>query len=189
MESSIVEDIKFGDAEAFEKVFQEYYKALCGHAYKLLLDGDDAEEMVQNVFVKFWNKREHVTITSSIKSYLYQAVKNESLNYLKHKLVVRDHVTESLHTKPDEPSDTVVVSELHKKIEDVLQAIPPERKKIFLMNRNDGLKYREIADKLNISIKTVENQMGKALKYLRTELAEYLSLAILGVIKWINYFI
>jgi len=83
----------------------------------------------------------------------------------------------------------VVVSELHKKIEDVLQAIPPERKKIFLMNRNDGLKYREIADKLNISIKTVENQMGKALKYLRTELAEYLSLAILGVIKWINYFI
>ena len=188
MDSSVLEDIKFGDEKAFENVFQQFYEVLCSHAYNLLRDGDDAEEMVQNVFVKFWNKKDHVIITTSLKSYLFQSVKNECLNFIKHKQVVREHVTESLHAKPDAPSDTVVVAELQKKIEDVLEGIPPERKKIFLMNRNDGLKYREIAVKLNISIKTVENQMGKALKYLRSELAEYMSVGLLIVIKWINNF-
>jgi len=189
LESSIIEDIKFGDVKAFENVFHEYYGVLCSHAYKLLLDGDDAEEMVQNVFVKLWNKKDHVTITSSIKSYLYQAVKNECLNFIKHKQVIRNHATDYLHVNPEPTSDTVVVEELRRKIEDSMSNLPPERKRIFLMNRNEGLKYREIAEKLNISIKTVENQMGKALKYLRLELSEYMSISFLIGLKWLDVYL
>ena len=188
MGQEAVEDIKSGDVNVFEQLFNDYYDQLSAHAYKILLNTDDAEEMVQNVFVKFWNKRETLTISDSPKSYLYQAVKNESLNFIKHKKLVLQHATGGIATTLSASPDPLVLAELQEKIDHVLAALPTERKKIFLMNRNDGLKYREIAERLNISIKTVENQMGSALKYLRSQLSEYMSIVILIITKWLNIF-
>jgi len=183
-----LEDIKYGDVGAFEEAFHSYYSPLCAHAFGILKDPDDAEEMVQNVFVKFWNKKDHVTIATSFKSYLYQSVKNECLNYIKHRKVVAEHVQETVYLNKDSVTDDVIASELQGRIDAVVQKLPPERKKIFLMNRSEGKKYKEIADELNIAVKTVENQIGKALKFLRVELAEYLSAALLVLAKWINFF-
>lgn len=186
MQDNLLNDIQAGDAAAFEEVFNEYYSSLCRFALNFVGDPDESEEIVQNSFVKFWNKKEQITISTSLKSYLYQAVKNESLNHIKHLNVVKSHEGRQENKYESDGSDLLVTQELQYKIDDSLAKLPVERKKIFLLSRNEGLKYREIADKLDISIKTVENQMGKALKFFRSELVEYLSLGLLVIIKYLN---
>ena len=188
MKIGVIDEIKSGDVKVFEQLFNDYYDQLCAHAYTVLQDGDDAEEMVQNVFVKFWNKRATLSISGSLKNYLYQAVKNESLNFIKHRNVVQLHAKDALADTATHAPDPLVIIELQEKIEQVLADLPPERKKVFLMSRNEGLKYREIAEKLNISIKTVENQMGSALKFLRTQLVDYIGMLTLILFKWLNIF-
>jgi RNA polymerase sigma-70 factor (ECF subfamily) len=189
-DTEALQKIYAGDVKAFESVFEYYYQQLCLFTLKYLKDPDDAEEVVQDTFVRFWNKRKEINITSSLKSYLYQSVKNSSLNRIQHLKVVRDHEqshVESISTP--EPSDPLVEMELQEKINSTLELLPPERKKIFLMSRNEGLKYKEIADKLKISVKTVENQMGKALKFLRTELAEFMSVGLLLITEIIKKYL
>jgi len=189
-DTEALQKIYAGDVKAFESVFEYYYQQLCSFTLKYLKDPDDAEEVVQDTFVKFWNKRKEINITSSLKSYLYQSVKNASLNRIQHLKVVRDH--EESHVKPTsayQSSDPLVEMELQEKINSSLEQLPPERKKIFLMSRNEGLKYKEIAEKLNISIKTVENQMGKALKFMRTELAEFMSVGLLMLTEIIKKYL
>ncbi len=175
----ISKQIQLGDEQAFEQVFRQYYSLLCGFAKKYTADIDEAEEVVQDVFYNFWMKRASIDIQGSIKSYLFTAVRNTCLNQIKHRNIVANHAN---HVQWQESapqfhdSNTMELSELRQKIDDCIAKMPPERKKIFIMNRHEGLKYREIADQLNISIKTVEAQMGKALKYLRESLADYLPL-------------
>lgn len=179
-----MEEIKSGNASYFEDIFRKYYQSLCLFALKYVKDHDDAEEIVQDMFVRIWQKRAELTIATSLKSYLYQAVRNTCLNHLKHNNIKLEYQRNTIESSPStDVSDTLVALELEVKIQGTLDKLPPERKKIFLMNRNEGLKYREIAEKLNISIKTVENQMGKALKFLKTELIDFLSIVILISVK------
>ncbi len=186
MRESLLNDIQSGDTGAFEEVFNEYYSSLCRYALIYVGDPDESEEIVQNSFVKFWNKKKQITISTSLKSYLYQVVKNESLNHIKHLKVVKSFEGSHHNKNKGDASDTLIAKELQYKIDASLAKLPVERKKIFLMSRNEGLKYREIADKLGLSIKTVENQMGKALKFFRSELVDYLSLGLLVLIKYLN---
>jgi len=183
VQDSLLARILTADVVAFEEVFNRYYEALCRYALNFVGDPDESEEIVQNTFVKFWEKKELITIFHSLKSYLYQAVKNESLNHIKHLRVVKAY--EGSQGKKDQGngSNALVAQELQNKIDISLAKLPAERKKIFLMSRNEGLKYREIAEKLGISIKTVENQIGKALKYFRTELIDYLTIGLIVMIK------
>ncbi len=180
--SGIAERIKNGDRMAFESLFHEYYTGLCHYAFKYIRDAEDSEEIVQDTFVRFWEKRSQISVEHSLKSYLFTAVRNASLNFIKHAAVVRDHAGHVLHNESDEDhSDHMVTVELQERISRAVSDMPAERQRIFRMSRDEGLRYKEIADQLNISVKTVENQMGKALKYLREELAEYL------VIGWVVY--
>ncbi len=170
--SRIIED----DASAYEKVFHEYYSGLCRYALRFVRDPDQAEELVQDTFVKIWQRRKSLSIRHSLKSYLYQSVRNQCLNFLKHQDIVRDfEQTAPIPLHND--SDTVVLSELEALIVKAVNDLPPERQKIFRMSRDEGLRYSEIADQLGISVKTVENQIGRALKYLREELADFLVIA------------
>jgi len=187
LRETLLKDIQSGDAGAFEEVFNEYYTSLCYYALKYVDDPDQSEEIVQNTFVKFWNKREQIRIAGSLRSYLYQAVKNESLNHIKHLKVVKSFEGSHQNKNQSDGSDILITQELQNKIDGSLAKLPVERKKIFLMSRNEGLKYREIAEKLGISIKTVENQMGKALKLFRSELIDYLSIGLLVLIKYLNF--
>lgn len=165
------------DKTEFEALFRAHYSTLCGYANTFLKDSDASEEIVQEVMLKIWINRSTLHITTSIRSYLFRAVRNGCMNLLNH-IDIREEYkawNESAIRRDElSPEDSVVVSELEIKIREAIDNLPLERKKVFVMSRYDGLTYLEIAAKLGISVKTVENQMGSALKTLRTELADYL---------------
>ncbi|MGC8824636.1 MAG: RNA polymerase sigma-70 factor [Bacteroidales bacterium] len=157
-----------------EKFFRRHYENFCLLAYRYLHDRDMAEEVVQDVFVKIWEKRNLIEIKGSLTAYFNMAIKNTCLNFLKHKRVEVVFAQNYLQQQKDEVSPLDNSDELTEKIKQAIDSLPPQRKKIFLMSRNDGLKYQQIADKLQLSVKTVEAQMGLALKQLREQLREYL---------------
>lgn len=175
----IFQSIKSGDEKALEMLFKEYYQPLCRYANSYLEDPDDAEEVVQNCFIKLWEKRENINIQSSVKSYLYQIIRNACLNEIKHQQVKKnygDMVSQQGEQHSEASDQTTLRGELEEKIAAALQSLPQQCRLIFTMSRFEELKYQEIADQLNLSIKTVENQMGKALKLMRAQLQEYLPL-------------
>lgn len=166
----------------YENLFKSHYAELCAFANKYLQDVEAAEEIVQSFFVKFWENRETVNIKTSQRSYIFTSVKNACLNQIKHiKIreeykVVNQREMEDSQYLVDEEFDA---SELDQKIRKSIESLPEGRKRVFIMSRFEGLKYKEIAEKLKISVKTVENQMGSALKYLKSELSDYLVTLVL----------
>ncbi len=167
-DSVLLNKIKAGDEHAFELVFKNYYPHLVLLAQKYLGDKDLSESIVQSVFVKMWEKR-RVTEIKSLRGFLVVAVRNRCTNELKHQQVVRDY--EKINANQAESEWMTFNENVYlQKINKVIDELPEQRRRIFKMSRMDGLKYREIAEKLNISPKTVEVQMGKALKYLREQL-------------------
>ncbi|UII24265.1 RNA polymerase sigma-70 factor [Fulvivirga ligni] len=186
--------IKAGDEKAFEHLFRANYAGMCGYAMKYLEEKEQAEEVVQDVFMHFWDKRTALEVSGSLEAYLFRSVRNACLNKLKHARVRLQYAAAQEHEekyKEGQMVDGVVELELQEKIEECIGQLPPERQKIFLLSREEGLKYREIADQLKISVKTVEAQMGKALKFLKENLQEYLpvilSLAYFKVIGWLVF--
>lgn len=173
-EKTILKKIKMGDEKAFEKLFKFYYGHLCLFAAKIIEDEITAEEIVQDIFVKFWEKREQITIETSIKNYLFGSVKNSCLNIIKHNKTRAQYAQHVLaEAENNNFRDNYIEIDLAKKIEESIEALPEKRREIFRMSREEGLKYREIAEKLKISIKTVETQMGLAIKTLRDKLKNY----------------
>lgn len=172
------------DETTFEQVFKTHFKRLHAYAFTILKDEAEAEEMVQQVFFKIWERNENLSLAGSVTAYLYRAVHNESLNYIKHQKVRSDHklhIAYSMKNEVEHPGKKILASEMEKKIHEALNELPEQCRTIFQMSRFDELKYREIADKLGISVKTVENQMGKALKLLRTKLVDFLILVFLFI--------
>lgn len=170
------------DETAFEQVFKTHFKRLHAYAFTILRDEMEAEEMVQQVFFKLWERNENLSLTGSVSAYLYRAVHNESLNYIKHQKVRSNHqlhIAYSMKNEVEHPAKKILSGELEKKIHSALNELPEQCRTIFQMSRFDELKYREIADKLGISVKTVENQMGKALKLLREKLVDFLVFILL----------
>ena len=132
--------------------------------------------------MKFWEHRQNYELKVSLKSYLFRAVRNNCIDYLKHEQIKSKYQnleTEKYKQQSITHTNSLEVKELHEKIEQAIENMPKQRKKIFKMNRFKGKKYREIAEELGISIKTVEAQMGSALKFLRNELQLYLKLILL----------
>jgi RNA polymerase sigma-70 factor (ECF subfamily) len=168
--------IRIGDEAAFEQIFRQYHQQLCRYAFTILKDAEAAEEMVQDVFLKIWERKENLEITVSIKSYLYRAVHNSCLNLSdkKKKEVRMDEAPLKIVHPSANPAENIQTRELEKAIAAGLNQLPAECRKVFEMSRFGEMKYREIADALGISVKTVENQMGKALRIMRAQLAEYL---------------
>ena len=168
--------IKQDDLVEFEKLFKLFYKPLCHFAFKFLKDMDLAEEIVQDFFYNYWKNRQTMSIQISIKSYMYRSIRNNSLKYLEHLQVVKKYEQNFKETNSSEASfDTneLEVSELNEVIESTLNELPERCSQIFKMSRFEGLKYNEIAEKLSISIKTVEANMGKALQLFRKNLKHY----------------
>jgi RNA polymerase sigma-70 factor, ECF subfamily len=174
-EMVLFEKIKKGNIKAFETLFHRYYGNLCLFASKLINNNEAAEEIVQDLFVKLWEKKEQISIESSIKNYLFRSVKNHCLNFIKHNKIKEKFVRDSTFDfDSDSGADSYFAEiDLAKKIEESIQSLPEKRREIFRLNRKEGLKYREIAEKLNLSIKTVEAQMGLAIKTLREKLKDY----------------
>ena len=139
------------------------------------------EEVIQDLFCKLWFRREELVINSSLKSYLYKAAVNHSINYIRHQEMQRkyfdfvgfevDEISGGSHTDSD--------GELSGLVQKALMELPGKRREIFEMSRFDGMKYHEIAEKLGISIKTVEAQVSRALEFMRKYLKEYISIILL----------
>lgn len=170
------------DDSAFEELFKTHFKALLSYASVMLYHDSHAEEIVQNVFVRIWEKRLLLDVQISVKAYLYKCVHNDCLNYLKHKKIrakYQEHTTFSMDDKTENTSDRLILGELQNRLQGALNELPEQCRTIFQMSRFEDLKYREIADELGLSIKTVENQMGKALRILRVKLVDFLPILLL----------
>ncbi len=171
------------EKDIFEELFKTHFKPLCGFANKYLKDVDLAKEIVHDVFVKLWEKREQIDMNKAVKSYLYTAVNNKSLNHIRDnkKFVNSDYIIEN---ETDwNYSDNLVELEIQEKITATLDSLPPKCREVFKLSRYENLKYKQIAERLNISVKTVESHMSKALKALRKNLSEYLTSLLLLIIS------
>lgn len=180
-EQEIIGAIREGNERIFEEIFRKYYQSLCNYANSILKEMDEAEEVVQNLFLSIWEKRSDLEISISLKSYLYRAVHNHCLNRIKHLKVREEYQQYAVNfydASYESVSQTVMKNELETKIEEAIRKLPEQCRLIFRMSRFEELKYHEIAEQLELSPKTVENQIGKALKILRVELAEYLPLLL-----------
>lgn len=176
----------------FEKLFKQYFKPLCYLAKRYVKDIDMAKEIVQESFISLWMKRDNIDVSKSVKLYLNVSVQNKCLNYLRDsKKFDKDIlINEQLFNGTDgETTDVMVVKDISSKIDNAIAELPEKCRDIFIMNRYQNMKYHEIAKKREISVKTVETQMSKALKHLRFRLAEYLNvlIAILYFLK--NYYV
>jgi RNA polymerase sigma-70 factor, ECF subfamily len=175
-------ELKEGDINAFEMFFRTYYQPLCNYAYSFIRDRDEAEEIVQSAFLSMWEKRDTLDIKTSLKSYLYTVVRNTSLNVIKHEKIKQKHVGEALANEErshENVTQKILSSELEERIQHAIESLPEQCRLVFKLSRFEELKYSEIAEQLKISIKTVENQMGKALKIMREQLKDYLPVLIL----------
>ena len=173
----VFKKIKEGDIKTFEKLFKQQYAPLCMYAFSITGRKDIAEETVQDVFYNIWKDRESLQIRSSVKNYLFGAVRNRSLQYKEH-LAVIDRYTDFIQNNEDtdtemSPYEILEFKELESVVSNILKKLPERRMNIFLMHRMDGKKYTEIADHYSVSVKTVEAEMTKAYQALRKGIEHY----------------
>jgi RNA polymerase sigma-70 factor, ECF subfamily len=167
----IIRAIKGGSAGAFKQVFDKCYESLCQYAFTMVKEMDEAEDIVQAMFLKLWERRDTLDIRHSIRTYLFKSVYHQCINQLEHRKIKQKYLERSQwtveHAQPD-----AFPHELEEKLKRIVDGLPPQCRTIFMMSRYEELRYPEIASKLNISVNTIQNQICKALKILRAELKE-----------------
>jgi len=181
-ETDIVQQIKAGDIRSFEQLFHAYCEELMRYATTILKDADEAQDVVQHLFVTLWTKRDTLQVNSSLKSYLYRSVYNNSLNRIKQVTTQQkheDYLGYVAHSYGSSASAVLESKEVQSAIDTAIAALPDQCRLIFTMSRFEGKKYQQIADELQLSVKTIENQMGKALKHMREQLQTYLPSCII----------
>lgn len=181
-EETLIHRLINGDQTAFELLFRFYYPGLVTFVSQIISDRDEAEEIVQDFFVKLWTGRSGIQKSSSLKSYFFVSVKNRAFNYLKKEQIkektfsqLKELVENNFLFQPD----LFVESELQHQIAMAMEKLPARTREIFMMSRFKGLSYDEIAAQLELSKRTVETQIYNALKILRNELKEYQFLLLL----------
>lgn len=176
----ILKKIKEGDIKTFESIFRLYYRPLYLYALSITGRSDISEEIIQELFYNIWKDREDIHAFYSFKTYIYKSVRNKSLQYCEHRSVedrYRDRVliNGSVFNSNDEenPHGILELKEFQALIDNTLKRLPRRCSKIFEMHRLEGRKYKEIAEVLSLSVKTVEAEMSKAYKLLRIEIEKY----------------
>ena len=176
-DSQLVIRLRDGDGKAFEKLFHKYNQKLYNFCYHMLRSKHEAESMVQNVFMKIWENRHMLDESLSFNSYLYKIAKNKVYNEFRSRLnqrYYREYLVEYAETFDNTVEKEINFSEFDQLLKDLMERLPERRKQIFLLSREEGLTYREIAEKLAISENTVDTQIRKALDYFRQYVREYL---------------
>lgn len=175
-ENNLVSAVKGGDKDVFAGIYRLYFLDLCEFAFYMTNDSEVAKELVQDTFLAIWEQRENWTPLGTIKSYLFKAVRNRSLDFLKHQKVVRKYEKNNPSAEEAEShqDDQLAQQELVTAIDKEIDKLPEKCRIIFLMSRQQGLTYNEIAEIQGVSIKTVETQIGRALKKLRISLKDFL---------------
>jgi len=154
---------------AFKLLFDKYYKYLCLVVYRMIPDRNLTEDIVQEVMHDFWKKHKTIEIKTSIKAYLHRSTINKTLNHIRDKKMVYEDEAQmvALKSKTADIDELINVRELQNSINEAIETLPNRCRIIFSLSRFEELSYKEIAEKLAISVKTVENQISKALRILR----------------------
>lgn len=180
------EKAKSEEELAFEILFRKYYVRLCGFANKFIANRAEAEEIVQEVFLNIWKKRDRLKLDNEIRPYLFKSIQNLCFNFLEHKKVTNNYysviaVVYKNQAEEFNSYESLLYTELQARVDQAIGTLPDQCRNIFQMSRHDGLKYTEIADTLGISVKTVETQMSRALSKLKVELKEFLVVLIVSL--------
>ena len=182
---------KEGDKTAFEKVFIAYFNCIVGFCQQFIRDKEQAKSLAQEAFVKLWINRVKIESVNGIHSFLYTSAKTECLNYIRHQKVISNYQDEQIQIKEKELNreildsfdfDQLELTELEKMITQAISELPEKCRLVFMMSRMDEKKNSEIASELDISIKSVEANMTRALKTLKVKLAEYLPAILVQLI-------
>lgn len=175
-ERDLLDRVREGDEGAFDTIFRDHYPSLVRTAESMLHRRDIAEEIVQDVLLALWQRRATLVVEDSLRAYLFRATRNRALNHLRHAAIERKAEPElSAVESPAAPAPAVLVhEEIDAALRNAVAALPPRCREVFELSRMHGLRYSEIATTLGISVKTVEAQMGKALRTLRELLAPWL---------------
>lgn len=175
-EIDLIKAFKKGDGRAFEELFNRHHKKLYAFLYGMLNSKEDAEEIVQEAFVKIWERREQFIEDNLFESFLFKIAKNAFLNLARKRVtkLVFDNQSDLLpEILSNDTDDYIIYKETKQIIDSIINELPPKRKEIFLLRRVDGLSRHEISHEMGISIITVDNQLMKAKKYLKSELEKY----------------
>jgi len=175
--AGLITAVQSGDKDSFASIYRLFFASLCDFTYYLTKDEEVAKELVQDTFLSIWEQRKDWSPQGTIRSYLFRAAKNRSLDYLKHQKIVRKWektTQEQAIPYSQNEDDHLSQAELITAIDNQIDRLPQKCKIIFIMSRQQGLTYREIAEIQGVSIKTVETQVGRALKKLRESLHNYL---------------
>ncbi|WP_341228413.1 RNA polymerase sigma-70 factor [uncultured Arcticibacterium sp.] len=174
-------------SDGFELMFRYYYAALCSNAIRIVYDRETAEDIVSDVFEDFWERRCNMEMKTSYKAYLYQSVRNKSLNYLR-RSVNKNYLVEEINEEvlnkriQTTPEDIINFHELIQHLEKAIGDLPKQSRRAFQLNRLDGKRYVEIADELNITVSAVERLIGRALKKLKEALIKDAYLGVMLVL-------
>lgn len=180
----LMASIKDGNYKAFEQVFKKYYPMLCVYAHRFV-EMEDVEDVVEECMVWLWEKREYININTTLSQYLFSMVRNKSLNVLTRKGIAEKAATwyfSSLMEKSMSDPDQYQVTELKKKIQESVQALPESYREAFVMHRFQGMSYKEIADLKNVSVKTIDYRIQQALKLLRKHLSDFLPIEVVVIL-------
>jgi RNA polymerase sigma-70 factor (ECF subfamily) len=171
----LVTRIRQNDKDAFRLLYNRYSKKIYFFSIKYLGNNVEAEELVQSVFINVWENRESLDATNSVKSYIYKAAVNYIYNYLKKRTIHARYIESQMHRDEvhnNHTDDQVLFNDLERSLNSVIGTLPSQQQKIFQLNHNEGLTHKEIAMRLDLSVRTVENQMYRAQKTIRTILME-----------------
>lgn len=191
-DQELLTDLRNGDNDAFEALYHRYFVSLCKYAYKKLQDECVVEELVQDVFVDLWKKRTTLDIDGQIAGLLFAMLRNKALHGLRARLIQSKHYEEfSLlhkHDMSEELTDKLYARQAQEKMNTAINQLSPQCRQAFTLSRYENLSYKEIAQKMGISVNTVEKHIGKALNFLRQEFKEYNLpiLIILGLIEMLQ---
>lgn len=179
METAVTYDsIRRGDIKAFERLFKEFYPSLCAVAVRFILDHNAAEDIVQEVFIKLWNKRDEYQEIPSLKTFLYVVVKNQCFNYIRDKKQTVDYTCPEVLNREELFKDSVIEEETYRIVDDAVNALPVQSARIIKMSM-DGKQNKEIAEILGVSVNTVKTLKYNALSTLRRTLNDYFYLLLL----------
>jgi RNA polymerase sigma-70 factor, ECF subfamily len=171
----LLQRLRAGDQDAFDSIFRSHYAHLVRAAEGMLREREPAEDVAQDVMLELWRRRETLVFETSLRAYLYRAVRNRALNHLRHlKIAPRVDPESAPELSVPAADRETLEQEVQAALKEAVAALPARCREVFELSRVQGLKYAEIAETLDISIKTVEAQMGKAIRVLRTRLAAWL---------------
>lgn len=163
----LIAGVRNGDYMSYKTLFMQYYNPLCYYVYGIVENRDDSEDIIQNLFIKFWTNRFKIDIQSNVRVYLYTMARNMALNHLRDEHVYKTALTDMQSSGQYTEEADMEYDEFTSMLTDCINKLPPRGKEILLMHRLDGLKQKEISEKLEISVNTIKNHMRVALLRLK----------------------